>query len=111
MSNLTEPARRNFDMNALFDTTSQLNDMSNMGNMIGNMVGNMVNGGNNQPQYFDPNSRINNNNPYGNPYQQQYDQYQPTNYGYGYGDHVMGTGSMSVMNGMVPGISNPNYGM
>ena len=118
MNNVTEQTP-NFDMNALFGTTKNLNDMSNMGHMIGNMVGNMVNGGPPQQQYSDPNSRLMNQNPYAtmNPYQQnpyfQQQPYQSTNYGYGYGDDsMMGMyQNPCYQNGMYPGISNVNYGM
>ena len=109
----------NIDMNRLFDT---VNTMANIGRGLGDAwsnAGNNNNQPNNQQMFYDPNSRIMNQNPYNmNPYAQQnpyanaQNTYQPANYGYGYGN--VGNTDYSwneYSNGNYPGISNPGYGM
>jgi hypothetical protein len=100
------------DVNRLFDT---VNNIADMGRGLGNAWANVM--GENQQQSqqrYDPNSRINNNNPYGNPYDQNPYSNIPTqqtsNYGYAYGNVDFESYDPRYQNGY-PGISNPSYGM
>jgi len=103
------------DINKLFDTVNTAANTVNTCVALGQDLGNAFSGAFNpqqQPNAYDPNSRINNQNPYAtNPYAQQVN-YQPVTYGYGYGNvgNTMYPGN-NYQNGMYPGISNPGYGM
>ena len=101
----------NIDVNRLFDT---VNNCMEFGRDVGNAWANVM--GEDEPsrRSYDPNSRINNNNPYGNPYDQNPYGNAPVqssaNYGYAYGNIDLGSSDMGYQNGY-PGISNPSYGM
>lgn len=110
MSNITTPASGDLNVNisSLFnDAANAINAGIRMGNAFANITG----GDTSTQQVCDPNSRITNQNPYGNNPYAQAPVYQSANYGYGYGN-IGGTYSMNdYQNGVYPGISNPNYGM
>ena len=100
----------NVDVNRLFDTVNNLTDF---GRTVGNAWSNVMGDEPQQQRQYDPNSRINNNNPYGNPYDSNPYGNTPmhsSNYGYAYGNIDFDSCDSRYQNGY-PGISNPSYGM